>query len=375
MDKQFKIRVLHIVTATSWRGGEQQVAYLLEELKNEVENIVLCSEGGKMATYCQNNGHKFFTQKKGGGIDLAYSKRINQICKSEKIDLCHLHDAHAHTYAILAADLFRNECPLILSRRVDFPVKDNLFSKYKYNHRLIKRILCVSEAIKEITKRGIKNPERLITVYSGIDLQKFSPANGKLRQELGINATTFLVGSTSALADHKDYFTFIDSVEIVHHKDPTIQFVVLGTGPMEKEIKDYAKSKNLESCIRFLGFRSDVHKLIADFDLFLITSKTEGLGTSILDAFATKVPVVATAAGGIPELVESNETGLLFPVGDTSAIADGILSLSKDKLKANQLAESAFKKVAQFSKNATAKNTLNVYEGLINEILVPQNKL
>jgi glycosyltransferase involved in cell wall biosynthesis len=354
-------KVLHIATALSWRGGEQQLAYLVEELQSEVDQVVLCSKDSELEKYCRDKGIDFIAQKKRGGFDLAYAKKIKTLCKELTIDLCHMHDAHAHTFAIIAA-VMGNKTPLVLSRRVDFPIKQKFTSKFKYNHPAIKKILCVSEMIKKITAPGIKEKSKLHTVYSGVDLGKFSSRTNKLREELGINENIPLVGNTSALADHKDYFTFLDVAEKVVKAKPEVQFVIMGDGPMREEIKAYAASKKLLDNLTFTGYRNDIPEVLSDLDVFLITSKTEGLGTSIIDAFACEVPVVATAAGGIPELVEDRKTGLLCPVKDSSEISKAVLELIEDTDLAKQLTQQAKVKVKKFSKSETAKQTLVHYK-------------
>lgn len=356
-----KVKILHIVTALSWRGGEQQVAYLLDELRVQADQFVLCSQDSKMEAHCIKKGIEHFSQKKRSGFDLAYAKKIKKLCNRFSIDLIHVHDAHAHTFAILAADFYGNKTGIILSRRVDFPIKDKWSSRHKYNHKSIKKILCVSKAIQEITARGIKDKSKLETVYSGIDLDKFSQANGVFRKELDIREDQFLIGNTSALADHKDYFTFLDVAEKVALKNETARFVVLGDGPMKKEIQDYAESKQLQGKLTFTGFRTDVPQILSDLDCFLITSKTEGLGTSILDAFACEVPVVATKAGGIPELVVNGETGLLLPVKGVDSIVEAVLELMSDKELQIKLADGAKQKVQHFAKSETAKQTMQFY--------------
>ncbi len=357
-----KLRILHIVTALSWRGGEQQVTYLLGELKAEVDAFVLCSVGSVMEQYCIQNRINYTSVKKGSGIDLFYAKRIKEVCVEYQIDLIHLHDAHAHTYAILAADFWKNKVPLILSRRVDFPIKKKWTSKHKYNHSQIKKILCVSDKIREITSQGIKDKSKLKTVYSGIDLNKFAKPNNTLREEYGISEDVFLVGNTSALADHKDYFTFLDVVKMVTDQEKSIRFIIMGDGPMMEEIKTYAKQLNLEKQVIFTGFRNDIPTVITGLDLFFISSKTEGLGTSILDAFAAGVPVLATAAGGIPELVKDEETGLLRQVGDAAGLSQAIFRLQTDKKLREQLVKNASLFVQRFDKSNTAKQTFKCYK-------------
>lgn len=134
-------KILHIATALSWRGGEQQVAYLLTERRDDVQNHVLCSKGSKMSAFCIQENIPCTEQVKKGGFDLAYAKKIKSICVQLDINLIHVHDAHAHSFSILAAILFRNKVGIVLSRRVDFPIKNNWFSTLKYNHKSILKIL------------------------------------------------------------------------------------------------------------------------------------------------------------------------------------------------------------------------------------------
>lgn len=363
MSRQMKI--LHVVTALSWRGGEQQVAYLMDELKDKVKSIVLCSEGSLMEAHCKKNKITHVCQKRRGGVDLAYAKKLKKTCIDFKIDACHLHDAHAHTHAIIAASVLKNKLPLVLSRRVDFPIKKSWFSSFKYNHKSIAKILCVSKTIQKITAQGIKDQSKLTTVYSGIDLTKFKTRTNKLRNELKISQDSFLIGNTSALADHKDYFTFLDTAEKVLQEAAEVHFVIMGDGPMREEIKAYAATKRLDNRLYFTGFRTDIPEVLADLDLFLITSKTEGLGTSILDAFACKVPVLATKAGGIPELVIDQKTGLLREVKDVESLSKAALLLQKDKELSTRLITNASEKLIEFSKQNTAQQTLKVYQSLL----------
>ena len=356
-----KKRVLHIATALSWRGGEQQAAYLIEELKGAVDTFVLCSLGSKMEAYCRENEINHFTQAKKGSIDFSYAKKVKNVCQENSIDLIHVHDAHAHTFSILAASIYGNNTPIILSRRVDFPIKNNVFSRYKYNHKQIKKILCVSDTIKRITATGINDLSKLETVYSGIDLKKFQPSTGILRKELKISEDVFLIGNTSALADHKDYFTFLDVAEKVVASHPNCHFVVMGDGPMKDEILAFAAAKKLNHRVTFTGFRTDIPEVLAELDLFLITSKTEGLGTSILDAFACKVPVVGTAGGGIIELVENEKTGLLCEVKNVQQLVGAVERIMSDAELRKKCVIEAQNKVQLFSKQQTAQTTLKHY--------------
>lgn len=359
------MNLLHVVTAMSWRGGEQQAAYLISELeKQQLHQTVLCSKGSEMEEWCRMNSISYYSCKKSSSVGLSYSRTIKKLCMKLQIDLCHLHDAHAHTFAIIAAVLFRNDTPLVLSRRVDFPIKSTWASHFKYNHPSIKRIICVSDKIKEITGNGIKEKRKLVTVHSGVDLLKFNN-RGELRKELGVETGFFLIGNTSALADHKDYFTFVDVACKVLEKNRDALFLIFGKGPLENEIKEYIRSKELEDRILMMGFRKNISELLPELNLFLMTSKTEGLGTSLIDAFAAEVPVVSTNAGGIPELIEDGETGILCPIQDVDCLTMAVLKIMDNPSLSEKIKRKAGEKAKKFSKEATAQKTLSIY----NEIL------
>ncbi len=360
-----KMKVLHVSTAKSWRGGEQQLAYLMEELDATVDQWVVCAANSSFEEYVKGKGFNYFSQSKSSGFDIPFAKRIAKICKEREIDIVHTHDSHAHTFAFLSVQLFGNKSPIVVSRRVDFPVKKGWLSKLKYNHSSIKKIVCVSNAIQEITKQGITDHTKLAVVHSGIDLSKFSPRIGLLRKELAISDSTFLIGNTSALADHKDYFTFLEVAKKLSDEDQHVRFVILGKGPLENEIKARAKELKLDNKVIFAGFRDDIPIILADLDLFLITSKTEGLGTSIIDAFAAKVPVVATAAGGIPELVENEITGLLNPVYGIDKLVESVLRLKSNASLAKEISANAYEKAKLFDKKLTAEKTYSIYRSIL----------
>lgn len=365
------MKILHVSGAMSWRGGEQQLLYLCEELKlHHVEQLVVCPVGSELYNRLQKTDiEHVITYKKNSGISLFFASALKKIGKKHKVDLMHVHDAHAHTTAFLSAWLLGNKTPIIVSRRVDFPIGKSWFSKLKYNYRSISSIICVSEAIKKIMSVDIKNKNILSVVHSGIDLNRFpfKEKTGKLRPLLNLNEATVIVGNTSAIAPHKDYFTFVDTAAIILIFMPQIHFVIIGNGPLEDKIKDYINQKGLTKNITLTGFRNDVPELLPDFDIFLITSKTEGLGTSVLDAFACNVPVVATNAGGIGEMVENGKTGLLANVGNATQLAENVTMLLKDELLRRKIKEGAAAKLRSFTKEETAKKTLEIYKKILSD--------
>lgn len=360
------MKILHLSSERTWRGGEQQIAYLIEEsLKKGIEIIVACRIGSEFEAYCLQQQLKHISLPFKGQFSLSTVFGIKKICKKEKIDFVHCHSSHSHALAVWAA-VIGNKTPIILSRRVDFPIKKNRISQFKYNHSNIKSIICVSHAIEEIIKPDIKNTSIVTTVHSGIDVHKFDAYTNtqKLHQEYQLPTKTKIIGNISALAPHKDYYTFIDTAEKVIATTENTYFFAIGDGPEGENLKTYADTKDLKNRFIFTGFRTDIQEIIKELDVFLMTSTTEGLGTTQLDAMSCGLPIVATKAGGIPEIVHHKKTGLLANIKDSDGLADNILTLLADQTLYNQITVEQLSFVQQFSKEQTAAKTINIYQSL-----------
>jgi L-malate glycosyltransferase len=136
----------------------------------------------------------------------------------------------------------------------------------------------VSEAIRQILLPAIKHPERVSTIYSGIDLMRFEGLKAKntLRKELGLPADTVLIGNVSAIAPHKDYFTFVRTAGLLLQNNPDLRFVIIGDGPERSAVGKEIKIRGLEGKIFLTGFRTGIPGLLKELNVLLLTSKTEG---------------------------------------------------------------------------------------------------
>lgn len=364
MKNQAPIGVIHISTAASWRGGEQQLWYLAGELQEQgFLQMIWCPAGSPLAARTAAAGIPVTTFTRRTAFSLSAACRLLRLVKQNPGVILHAHDSHAHTMAVIASSLTRTPAPVIVSRRVDFAPGKGWLSNWKYRHQAVKKIICVSEKIKEIMAESLGDPSRLVTIHSGIDPGRFAGEGdrGFLRREFSLPEEVVLAGNTSAVADHKDYFTFVDTAEILLSHDSRFRFFIIGDGPLYDTIAHYIASKNLSDRIIMTGFRADIPRLLPGLDIFLMTSKTEGLGTTVLDAFACRVPVVATDAGGIPEMVENGVTGLLAPVGTPGSLAEQVLRILREPGLRDRLIANAAERLNAFSKHQTALKTLEVY--------------
>jgi glycosyltransferase involved in cell wall biosynthesis len=355
--------VVHVSTPRTWRGGEQQLVYLAEGLRARgVDQIVLCPTASELARVCGERGLPHVAAPRRLSVDPLFARSLARIARGAS--LVHAHDPHALTAAALGASLFGLGAPVVVHRRVDFPIGRGRFSRWKYDHASVRRIVCVSRAIADVLRPDIRDPSRLRVVHDGIDRSRFAGArpDGRLRRELAVPAGVPLIGNVAALAGHKDYFTFVDTAARLLADGLDARFVAIGDGPLRDEIATYVRERRLEGRVVLAGFRSDVPAILPELDVFLFTSKEEGLGSSILDAYACRVPVVATAAGGVPEIVADGETGLLAPVRDPQALAAAVRRMLGDAPLRDRLVAAAERRVRdEFGTDALADRTLAIY--------------
>ena len=362
------MQILHSSTPSSWRGGEQQLAYLLEELRElGVSQQLVCAAGGELAHWALARA---FTVHPVSRQPWAYALALRRLLQRGDIDLVHAHDARAHSLALLALLTIKRKIKFVVSRRVDFPVKPGWLSQFKYSSRKVDLSLCVSACVADVLRGSVANIGAVAVVHSGVDPDRFASSSStpNLRAQLQLPAGAKLVGQVAALAPQKDYPTFIKCAEVMAAARPDAFFLIIGSGPLEGQIRALVAQSAAASRIMMLGFRDDLTELLPQLDVLVLSSKTEGLGTTVLDAFAANVPVAATRAGGIGEMVQHQQTGLLADVGDAKQLAANALQLLAAPDAAQQLSSAATELLrSNFSKQATARKTHQHYLNLLSK--------
>jgi glycosyltransferase involved in cell wall biosynthesis len=354
------LSLFHIDAGREWRGGQRQSLFLVRELKKKgypVQFVV--QPDSPLHEKAREAGLPVLPIRMKSELDWLAVFRLARQMKKRKCRLVHFHDAHGLAVGAVAAH--RAKVPLrFISRRVDFPIK----SRAKYT-REVDAIIAISDGVRTVLlKSGI--PASLIHVIpSGIDFSPFREVTSRdfLRQEFSFAPDDYLVGIVAALEDHKGHTYLIQASKILKEQAPKIKFVVVGTGSLRLELDKQVRDLGVEDIIFFLGFREDVPRILASLDLFVLSSHLEGMGSSLLDAMASRLPVVATQAGGIPEVVINKETGLLVPPRDAEALAQAILGLYRDREVAARYARRGFDVVHEkFSAEAMAERVVRLYE-------------
>ena len=362
--KNKPLHILHISSTRSWRGGERQISFLVNELnKKGIDQTVLCVQGGKMESWCKSNNIAHYTYFKLFSLNPLVAFLIYRLTKKYSFSHVHAHDSHSHTFAILAVFLFNINLPIIVHRRVDFPIKNNFLSKWKYNHPSVKAIICTSNFIKKIIRPDIQKKAAIHAIHSGIDLLKKKENKATdLRNEFNIPPSSHIIINLAAIAPHKDYFTFVDTAEVLIKKGMDAFFLLIGgDGGEAKKINLYVRKKGLEDRLVLTGHRTDVTNILHQSDLMLFTSKTEGLGGATLDALLAGTPVVSTEVGGVMEIIEDGVTGLTAPIGDAEKLAGQVVRLLNNQELRKLLIKNGKERTKQFSKEENANKIVEVY--------------
>jgi glycosyltransferase involved in cell wall biosynthesis len=367
-----RMNILHISGVLKWGGGENHIQNLCFELAQsnpDVNNIVLCVDGGEFHQKLLKLKIKFFTARRRRRIDLNFISRIIKLCKQESIDLIHLHDPTAMQLAIIA-DHFAKLPPFVLSKKISYPVRKNFLSLYKYNYKNIKKYLCVSDETHAVLAEGVKAKEKILTIYHGTRIDNKSDVTPfKLREKLAIGDDKKIIGHIANHYPAKDLFTLVRTLNrLVHeHGRKDIHLVQIGSpSNTTPEIMTLIKTHQLEPYISFLGFTENASNFIPQFDIGFMSSKLEGIAQFIYECFYHRVPVVTTNAGGAAEVVKSGETGFIAEKGDDELLAKHVIYLLDHPEQAQVMVENANKLLfSQYITPVMAAKTFAVYRDII----------
>ncbi|MFH1421835.1 MAG: glycosyltransferase family 4 protein, partial [Planctomycetota bacterium] len=298
--------------------------------------------------------------------DAIASWKISEEVRKGKFDIIHMHDSHSHWLGACAS-FISGRPHKVVSRRVDFSIKRHGFGlsvlKYKY---FADTYITVSEAVRKALLHDGIPQDRIHNVYSGVEMQKQNKNKIELKRLLRVGENEIIIGAVGSLVWHKGYEILIYAAASVVKRFPDVRFVIFGDGPLYNSLTELINKLQLSEKVILTGFIEEAQDYISALDVYVSSSIMEGLGTSLLDALVFSKPVAASAAGGIPEIIENNKTGLLVPVGSPEALAEAICSLISNSTLSRILGEAGRELVKErFSAEKMVESTLNIYAGLM----------
>jgi glycosyltransferase involved in cell wall biosynthesis len=260
------------------------------------------------------------------------------------------------------ASRFTEVAVRLIFRRVNFPLRRNIFTRLKYTWG-VDCIVAISHSIKSELQTGGVPASKIRVIYEGIDLSPYSISdqrNARAPDEPAI------VGTVAHLSREKGINYLVEAAALIPGVHRRFRFVIVGDGVCLSELQEQVRNKNLELCFQFAGFCPDPAQHLRSFDIFVLPSLSEGLGSAIIEAMANSLPIVGTRVGGIPELVTSGDNGLLVDPADPAALAQAIQQLADHPEVSSQMGRRGRKRVEeQFTLEKKIVDTENLCRRLL----------
>jgi L-malate glycosyltransferase len=297
---------------------------------------------------------------------------VVRFCRAERINILHAHSSKAHSLGLMAK-FFLKDCKLVVHRRVDFVPRKYFVTSWKYLSPKVDTYVAISRAVRDILISIGVPTTKVSIVNSATDARLFNvdrkvERRAELVRAFGLQESTKILASVAYFTEQKDHKTLLHALSLVKKQYPDFVCLLAGGGPLLDETKELAHELGLTAHTRFLGIQpqTEVVNLLLGADIFVMSSCFEALGTSILDAMLAKTCVVATRAGGIPEIVDDGTTGKLCPVQDPKALSESLLAVLRNDADREALAAQGYKKIrATFSVEKMAEGNRAVYAKLL----------
>ena len=366
------VGVMHVVHSLNVGGAEKLVHDLaLAVDRDRFRTVVVClDEAGSLAPSLRDAGVPVEVLHRRPGVQPALFGRIASIIWRHDIDVVHCHQYTPYFYGLIGTRLSGRAHCLITEHGRHHPDMRKL--KRVAVNQLLTRLTGASVAVSEFTRRAlIANdgfpPQRVQVLYNGIDTHRFdaAPNQASARAQFGLPVDVPIVGTCARLSREKNLSMMVDAFARIRDKRPDAVLAIAGEGPARKDIEARRDALGLGDAVRMLGFVDDVPAVVTTFDVFAMSSLTEGTSVTLLEAMYAGRPVVATRVGGNPEIVDEGVTGLLVASEDTSDFAAAIERLLDDDELAGRLGAAGRERVrARFTFEGMVQAYEDIYADL-----------
>jgi glycosyltransferase involved in cell wall biosynthesis len=334
------LKVLHVVLSLDAGGLERVVIDLAREGRALGQSVsILCIEKpGVHADEVRLVGANLYCAEKGPGLRWDAVRKVRSILDEIHPDVIHTHQIPALLYVVasspkFASALIHTEHNNQLKRFTSFRERAAYLTWLAIAGRRAHRLFGVSaDSSQGLLDTHIVSPSKVFTVTNGIDLLRFRPAQNRAqaRIALGIPAEAFVFGTVGRLNEMKRQDIFLDAFAKLSRELPSSYAVLVGDGPLRHELGAQAEKLGIADRVIFAGFQPSPEEFLAVFDVFVQTSRMEGLPLAVLEAAAAGLPVVASNVGGLEEISNSGQSILLYDFGDTNSLLSKLRQLAAD---------------------------------------------
>lgn len=360
------LTVAHVDTESGFSGGQVQVFLLMDGLAAAgVHNLLCCRPGSVEEARAREAGHAVAPVPMANDLHLTAIPRLARAFRREGADLVHLHTGRANWLGGWAARLAG--LPALTTRRMDRPVRQRWSDRLVYR-RLVRRAVAISPAVERLLREGGVPPDTIRTICSSVDPGRFAVAGdvrARLRRELGVDDDTVLLLGVAQLSRRKGFDVLLDALAAAPPAGPW-RLVLAGDGPERPALAEQVGRLGLAERVTLPGPRDDVPALLAAADLFVMPSRAEGLGVAALEAMAAGRPVLASAVGGLADVVVDGETGWLVPPEDAAELGAALAAAVGDGAERVRRGTAGAARVAE---RFSAAGMVAAYRALYDEIL------
>ncbi len=361
-----KLKILHIVLTLEVGGLENGVVNLVNALKADRYSSIICciKYKGILASKVDQKRVGIYELKHYKGFGLRLVWELYNIIKKEGIDIVHTRNYKPFVLTFLPAKM-AGAAVVHSEHGKDYPFDKKKMRLQKLLSYKTDAIIALSRDIKSCMAKHVGIRDTKVTVIiNGVDTNVFRPReNTSIRERLGYGKDDFLVGTVGRIVDIKNHPELIAAFVGVQRTHPQAKLLVVGDGPEFHSLAELIKSEHLEGSVRLLGARQDIPDIISAFDLYVSTSKNEGISNTILEAMSCGVPVIASNVGGNPEIVPDREVGNIYNLGDIEELVSSITHLMDNEDERRRYGKNARKRVERnYSLRTMIEAYSNIYE-------------
>jgi L-malate glycosyltransferase len=354
------MNILFVDLESEWRGGQSQAFLTLRGLRDEGHGTVLVApSGAPLAERIAQLGGIAVRRLPMIGMRMWGALAVRRLLQKRKFDLIHVNEPHALTAAWLAKA--HRKLPLVLSRRIGFPLKKTWIAEARYG-ALTKFFANCKDVEQSLVRSGV-SPARIAIVNEGVEVPPTTSLKERedARAKWGIKKVDFLFGCVGVFVPEKGQRHLIGALAILRKQHPQARLILAGDGKCRGELNLLARELGVANNVIFTGFLNEVKPVYAALDAFLFPSEFEGLGTALQSAMALGLPCVSTARGGLAEVVDGERTVLVVEPG-AREFAIAMERLITDELLRRRLGNAARSEIAErFSDMKMVKRTIEVY--------------
>ena len=372
-----KINVCHLISGDLWAGAEVQMFTVVTALNKAPElnvSAIVLNEG-KLVSKLRDVGIEVTVIDESQYGFLQILMQAKKYLGGKNIDILH---THRYKENVIGALLKKGGSVRYIVQTVHGineplkwfkALKAKLYSSVNlyYTRKYFDKILAVSDDIRNTLGKKVDS-DKLDTIHNAINPAniRITDTTEKIKHDLGINSIEHIIGSAGRMVPVKGYSVFLDMAKIILAKIPGTMFLLVGDGPLMEELKIKARRMGIGDQVLFLGFRNDIIDIINCLDIFVISSYHEGIPMALLEAMALKKAVVATAVGGINEIIENDISGLLVAPGGARSLADSCIKVLNDIGVKERLGAEAVKRINnEFVYDIQRDRIIDVYNELM----------